>query len=282
VSAEGARDGLYVCGHSARELERLELQAAFYEDITRSLLQDAGLAAGMRVLDIGCGAGDVSFLAARLVGPAGSVLGVDRDSATIAHARGRAAAQEATNVDFRVSALDALELDTPVDALVGRFVLMHQVEPAAALRRAARQVRGGGIVAVLESCMSASVPGVHSWPHSPTYDRIVRWMIDVVRAAGAHADMGYRLRSTFLDAGLPEPQLRMEARVEGGPDAAIYRYVIESLRSMLPLARTLELVEIGEHEVMELESRLRNEVSSNGGVLASWLVVGASCRVATS
>src|SRR5213593_1077419 len=59
---------LYVCGHSANELERLEIQGAFFEEITRNLLVAAGIGPGMRVLDIGCGAGDVSLLAADLVG----------------------------------------------------------------------------------------------------------------------------------------------------------------------------------------------------------------------
>jgi ubiquinone/menaquinone biosynthesis C-methylase UbiE len=275
VSDGNPAEPRYVCGHSARELERLELQATFYEDITHRFLHRAGLRAGMRVLDIGCGAGDVSLLAAQFVGPTGSVLGVDRDAAAVAHARKRATARAAGHVEFRVCELDELELESPVDALVGRFVLMHQRDPAAALRRAAKQVRSGGIVGVLESCMSASVPGVHSWPHSPTYDRIVRWMIEVVRAAGAHPDMGCRLLSAFLDAGLPAPRLHLEARVEGGTDAAIYPYVVESLRSMLPLARELGIAEIGDDELTGLETRLRDEVTSSGGVLVSWLIAGA-------
>ena len=46
--------------------------------ITERLLRNAGIDAGMRVLDLGCGAGDVSMLAAELVGPQGSIVGIDR------------------------------------------------------------------------------------------------------------------------------------------------------------------------------------------------------------
>ncbi|MEO7156385.1 MAG: hypothetical protein ABI039_02415, partial [Vicinamibacterales bacterium] len=60
----------YVLGHAADELDRLIKQAAFFGDLTEHTLKLAGLAPGMRVLDLGCGAGDVSFLAASLVGPA--------------------------------------------------------------------------------------------------------------------------------------------------------------------------------------------------------------------
>lgn len=267
-----------MCGHSGRELERLEIQGAFYEGITRVFLHAAGLARGMRVLDIGCGVGDVSFLAADLVGPRGSVLGVDRAIEPIRAARARAAALGLPHVEFRRAEIGGLRTRR-VDALVGRFVLMHQADPARTLRAAAGHVRPNGIVAVLESHMSASVAGVHSWPHSPTYHRINRWTVETLRAAGAHPDMGLRLRQVFLEAGLPSPQLWLQARVEGGPDAAIYRYVAESLRSTLPPARRVDVASAG--GIDGIERRLREEVTKSGGVLTSPLVVGAWCRLSS-
>jgi cyclopropane fatty-acyl-phospholipid synthase-like methyltransferase len=65
----------YVLGHSARELERLTIQARLIDRITRGFLRDGGIAEGMRVIDVGCGAGDVSFMAAELVGESGEVVG---------------------------------------------------------------------------------------------------------------------------------------------------------------------------------------------------------------
>src|SRR5215831_15449448 len=66
-------EGDYVLGHSQREIRRLTTQAALLRPITERLLQNAKLAPGMRVLDLGCGAGDVSMLAAEFVGSTGSV-----------------------------------------------------------------------------------------------------------------------------------------------------------------------------------------------------------------
>ncbi len=271
----------YVCGHSTDELDRLETQGAYFEEITRDLLETAGLEPGMRVLDIGCGVGDVSFLAAELVGPEGLVVGIDRAPEAVAQARARAAARGLHHVQIQLAGVAEWAPERPVDAVVGRFVLMHQADPAAALRAGARHLRPGGVVAMLESHMDACVESVHSWPHSSTYDGIVRFLVGVIRAAGAHTDMGLRLRQTFLDAGLPAPALRVAARTEGGPDAAIYHYMATSLRSMLPLARRLGVSApvSSEDEVEELERRLREEVTASGGVLTSPLVVGAWCRV---
>jgi ubiquinone/menaquinone biosynthesis C-methylase UbiE len=74
----------YVLGHSGRELERLRRQAQLVNPITRQYLVEAGIEAGMHVLDVGSGAGDVAFLAAELVGPSGQVVGVDRSPDALA------------------------------------------------------------------------------------------------------------------------------------------------------------------------------------------------------
>jgi SAM-dependent methyltransferase len=268
-----------VLGHSPHELSRLAQQGAFFADITRRALQRAGLRRGMRVLDTGCGAGDVSLLAAELVGERGHVLGIDRVPAAVRTAAQRARKAGIRQALFRVAHVDTLVLDAPVDAVIGRFVLMHQPEPAVTLAKAVGHLRPGGIVAMIESHMRGSVPAVHAWPRSAMYDRVMRWMIAVIDASGAHSDMGLRLRETFIDAGLPEPSLALEARVEGGADAPILRYTIDSVRSLLPAAERAGITTIGAAELPALEARLSCEAATSGTVLASPLIVSASCRL---
>ena len=74
----GGRDSDYPLGSGDEELARLELQGQLLGPATRMIFAEAGIRPGMRVLDLGCGAGDVAFVAADLVGPSGSVVGVDR------------------------------------------------------------------------------------------------------------------------------------------------------------------------------------------------------------
>jgi ubiquinone/menaquinone biosynthesis C-methylase UbiE len=74
----------YILGHSHAEIRRLMLQAAILRPFTERLLRNAEIGPGMRVLDLGCGAGDVSMLAAELVGASGSVVGIDRNPQVIA------------------------------------------------------------------------------------------------------------------------------------------------------------------------------------------------------
>ncbi|HEV3498283.1 MAG TPA: hypothetical protein VHA34_18250 [Actinomycetes bacterium] len=65
----------YQLGSDAVELERLNRQGMVLAPATRMILQAAGIGLGMRVLDLGSGTGDVAFVAAELVGPAGEVVG---------------------------------------------------------------------------------------------------------------------------------------------------------------------------------------------------------------
>src|SRR5215471_5878887 len=87
----------YALGHSEAELERLSRQAQAFEPFTRQLFQQAGITTGMRVLDVGCGSGDVALLAADLVGPRGEVIGADRSAAAVDRATARAQASDIGN-----------------------------------------------------------------------------------------------------------------------------------------------------------------------------------------
>ena len=68
----------YILGHEQSEIDRLMVQSAVMRPFSGRLFKAAGMSTGMRVLDLGCGPGDVSMLAADLVGPSGSVIGIDR------------------------------------------------------------------------------------------------------------------------------------------------------------------------------------------------------------
>src|SRR5262252_9047081 len=91
--------GAYVMGHDDRERRRLLVQASILNPLTEHLLRRAGISSGMHVLDIGCGVGDVSLLAARLVGRDGSVTSVDIDPAALETVEARASAEEMKNIE---------------------------------------------------------------------------------------------------------------------------------------------------------------------------------------
>jgi protein-L-isoaspartate O-methyltransferase len=121
-----AMDG-YVLGHTDAELERLATQARLIDPITRRFLVSAGITEGMRVLDVGSGAGDVAILLADLVGPKGEIVGTDPGLTAVDAAEKRVKTSSLANVTFRHGDPAAMTFNKPFDAVVGRYVL--QVHP---------------------------------------------------------------------------------------------------------------------------------------------------------
>jgi protein-L-isoaspartate O-methyltransferase len=87
----------YSLGNSDAEHERLIWQSSRLAPLTERLLREAGIGPGQRVLDLGSGVGDVAMLVARLVGPSGEVVGVERNTHSIARARARVAEASLTS-----------------------------------------------------------------------------------------------------------------------------------------------------------------------------------------
>jgi 2-polyprenyl-3-methyl-5-hydroxy-6-metoxy-1,4-benzoquinol methylase len=147
----------YFFGHSDIELRRLTAQATALRPITERLLRNAGLRSGKRVLDLGCGAGDVSMLAAELVGPGGAVVGIDPATAAIELATARTAQRGLCNVQFREVTVEDFSDAEPFDLVVGRYVVLHQSDPAAFTRAAAARLRPGGVIAFHEIDMRKEI-----------------------------------------------------------------------------------------------------------------------------
>ena len=266
----------YPLGRSAAETRRLILQHQIYGPLTRQLLIDAGITRGMKVLDLGSGAGDVAMLLADLVGPQGRVVGVDANADILDAARAHVGAAGWTNVEFVVGDLDHLDVATDFDAVVGRWILMYLAEPADLLRRLPNLTRPGAVIAFQESAdLTAAVEAV---PPTPLHDQLARWTTPPAEGTGPIVNMGRRLYHTFLDAGLPAPQLRLEAPIGGGPDWPGYSFIASSIRSLLPMLQQRGSVTAEIADVDTLEDRLRTEVVERDGMQILPTVIGAWTR----
>jgi len=274
VNDQNNQGRAYVLGHSAEELNRLIDQARLFGELTEDVFVRAGIGPGMRVLDVGCGAGDVSFLLARMVGPSGAVVGVDRAEDAVAMANARAQAMGLAQVSFSQGELEDISLDQPVDAAVGRFVLMYSPEPSIALRRVAANVRAGGIVAFQEM----NVAEAKSFPYVDLFEQSMRWIIETLDREKVKNLMGLGLYRTFVEAGLPPPQMIMGARVEGSSDSLGYQIVAQVVKSLLPVMEKLGIANEKEVQIETLAQRLRDEVISRGAVIVLPPLVGAWTR----
>lgn len=120
--------------------------------VSERMLDLAGLAPGMRVLDLASGRGEPALRAANRVGPKGVVVGIELDPALVEMAREQARAAGLANLDLRVGDAERLGDLAPrsFDAVTVRWALMYMASPVAALANAQRALRpGGALVAAL-------------------------------------------------------------------------------------------------------------------------------------
>ena len=263
----------YVLGNSPQEQERLKLQGKFLEKWTEQFLRAAGLEPGMSVLDFGCGMGDVSLLAARLVGPIGRVTAIDRDLVVIEKARERAHDEGCgSNIEFIHTALLDFQADRRFDAVVGRYVLFFQPDPVAVVAHAAKQVRSQGIIVFHEMDLANRI---RSYSDGTLFARMSALLAETLRRGGARLDLGSQLTRVFLDAGLPWPAIEAAVPIGGEPGSFIYRWVAETLRSLLPRIEQFGLARADELQLETLEARMETEAVKLGSQLIGPLQFGA-------
>jgi precorrin-6B methylase 2 len=268
----------YPLGYSEDEAGRLANQGAFLEDLTADVLRRAGIESGMEVLDLGCGVGDVSVLAATMVGELGAVLGIDRAASSVETARRRAAALGMRNVRFETAELDAFDSAERFDAVIGRFVLLYQPDPIAVLRRFRNLLKPNGIIAFQEMDMETA----SQVPTSETFTCILSWILGGFKAGGAELNMGSKLLGAFLNAGLPRPTMIAASRAESGPDSKVYAILAQIVQSLLPLVERTGATTAEEADTGTLAERLRQDAVANESVTFWPRLVGAWSRLPKS
>jgi len=242
----------YPFADRAAEDERLVAQARLFDPLTRRLLEQAGLAPGMRVLDLGSGAGNVARLAAEFVGPDGQVVGIEQNPAAVELAQRRTSAP---NVEFRVGDAQTLEgVEGGFDAAIGRLVLMYLSDPVAALRQAAAAVRPGGVICMHE----ADLDYLTVSPKTPLWTQVHGYFTQALEKAGIAVRMGPALFATFAAAGLPRAQLLVEAFAEGGPGAPAWAWA-NVISATVPLMEKVGVSTSAEVDPPTLADRLLSE-----------------------
>ncbi|HLN69452.1 MAG TPA: class I SAM-dependent methyltransferase [Streptosporangiaceae bacterium] len=268
----GGSDSDYEFGSGEDELTRLEHQGRALAAATRMIFAAAGIRAGMRVLDLGCGAGDVAFVAADLVGPEGSVIGVDRSPQALARARLRAGQRGLTRVEFAAGDIHDPAPGGPFDAIVGRLILMYVPDPAAVLRRQATVLRAGGLVVPIE----LDIPMARALPATPLVSQALAWVVEAFARGGIQPALGTRLWAILGEAGLrPLGMLGIQPHYPPGDPGASTGGLPGVIYAAAPLIERTGVATAEEIGAETFALRLRAELQANQAVFAYPLLLSA-------
>lgn len=196
----------------------------------RSLERDhpflaAFLKPGMRVLDAGCGTGAITSGIARMVGPSGRVVGVDRDASLLAAAREQWASSEVEFVEGDLVA--GLPFDGEFDVVNAARTLQWVTDPRAAVAAMVRAAKPGGVVIALDYDHA-----FNSWNPKPGdgfrifYVDFLDWRF----SNGWSNTMGTQLGRLFAEAGLSHVESHDANEVSRDRERlALWLHVIESI-----------------------------------------------------
>jgi ubiquinone/menaquinone biosynthesis C-methylase UbiE len=193
------------------------------------------------------------LIVARIVGPSGEVVGIERDSRSIARAAARMAEAGLRNVSFTQSDAAQIPSDNPFDAVVGRFILMVLPDPISVLRSLSNLVRPGGILAFQEPCWKSFL---QQCAHLQLWSAGASLLVETFQRSGTNTEMGPALSRIFQEAGLPAPSTHTDTLIDSE------QWLPDSLQSLRPqmLQLNLSLEPLGDFET--LTERRHTEVKT--------------------
>lgn len=206
------RNEAYFCTQvDAAELERLVGLARVLDPHIRDAFHRVGIRSGDKVIDVGCGPIGALLALSDMVGPEGTVVGLDMDELSLQQARSildRNGLERVQLVHANINEMPATAVcpPGPFDVALCRALLNNQKDPAETLRRIAAFVRPGGHIVVQSPLFFSKLP--RSEPEVPALGVAFDWAAQTMQRMGASPEVGRHYHALCQAAGLKEVSQR--------------------------------------------------------------------------
>lgn len=221
----------YILGTSDEEIQRLEFQHQVWKHSVLSLWKDAGFGTGQKILDLGCGPGFVSLDLSQLVGPEGNILAVDASGKYISFLNQKMKNTGTKNIHTEVSDVHALDLpNNSVDGVFARWVLCFVKNPSEVISEAARVLRPGGSLVVMDYF---NYKAVNIFPNRESFSQLFNAYYQSLLDHGGTYDIGQFLPKMISDKDLKIVSLQPINRI-AQPGSKIWKWFILFTESYLP------------------------------------------------
>lgn len=193
----------YVLGNRNKEIQRLRLQAEFFEPFVTEALYKNGIKKGLTCADVGCGPGFVTRLLGDIVGNKGHVTGFDADPRYIKFCKRN---NKQDNVSFvQENILEPKYDKQRFDIVYSRFMFVHLSDKKRALNSLKGLAKKGGIIIVQDLDH-----GTDSWLSYPKWECVEglrRIFVKLIKNAGGDPYAGRKLYKLFSDSNLSDIKL---------------------------------------------------------------------------
>lgn len=188
----------YVLGNLDNEIERLEIQSAFFEPLTRQTLLKAGVGKGMLCLDVGCGAGSVTRVLAEMIGEKGQVTGTDVEEKYLQYCRKY---EPQTNMNFMRDDISNSGLSPDsFDIIYSRFMFVHLKDARKAVSSMKQLVKKGGTIIIEE--LDHAPDSWLCYPENPSVNTLRDIYVDLVQKAGGDPFAGRKIYNMMVEESL--------------------------------------------------------------------------------
>lgn len=226
---------------------------------TRKLLLESGIKEGWRILDVGCGSGEVSLLASELINGKGEIIGIDVNAASIQIAQTRAAEENVTNVQFVDMPIEnaAKELGT-FDLIIGRRILMYLPNLFQAIEALTKILKSNGRMVFQESDAMVAETSATTFP---LHTKAQQYVWQTVASEQGNIHIGSEMYSLFTKAGLKVKNLEAEAVLQTAETGSDLAWLLQMMEE-----RIIQAGIATKRELESLEKALTEEMDKSNAV----------------